>query len=329
MTNSLSNPPASDAIDRDAIRATREAIAPHVRQTPTIEVDGRELGLDPCTVVLKLEHLQHTGSFKARGAFANLLLRDVPDAGVAAASGGNHGAAVAYAARRLGVRARVFVPGYSSPAKVDRIRRYGAELVVGGDDIGDSFAACTAWSAESGALEVHPYDQRETMLGTGTLAAELEEQVGQIDRVLVAVGGGGLLGGIASWFAGRVGVVGVEPVDAPTLHHALAAGGPVDAPIGSLAADSLAPRRLGELVYPILARWANGPALVDDTAIAEAQHRLWDRLRIVVEPGGATAFVSLVAGAVTPQPGERIAVILSGANTASIPSASAQGASPR
>jgi threonine dehydratase len=271
--------------------------------------------------VLKLEQLQHTGSFKARGAFANLLLRDVPDVGVAAASGGNHGAAVAFAARQLGVRARVFVPGYSSPAKVDRIRRYGADLVVGGDDIGDSFAACTAWSAESGALEVHPYDQRETMLGTGTLAAELEDQIGPVDRVLAAVGGGGLLGGIASWFAGRVDVVGVEPVGAPTLHHALAAGGPVEAPIGSLAADSLAPRRLGELVYPILARWANGPALVDDGAIAEAQYRLWDRFRIVVEPGGATAFASLVAGAVTPQPGERIAVVLSGANTATIPPA--------
>jgi threonine dehydratase len=159
------------------------------------------------------------------------------------------------------------------------------------------------------------------MLGTGTLAAELEEQAGPLDRLLVAVGGGGLLGGIASWFGGRVDVVGVEPVDAPTLHDALAAGGPVDAPIGSLAADSLAPRRLGELVYPIAARWANHPVLVDDAAIANAQHHLWDRLRIVVEPGGATAFASLLTGAVTPQPGERIAVILSGANTASVPAA--------
>ena len=321
MTNSLSNQAVDGGVDPAAIERTRALIRPHVRRTPVIEVDGQEFGLGPCSLVLKLEYLQHAGSFKARGAFANLLLRDVPEVGVAAASGGNHGAAVALAAQRLGHPARVFVPGYSSPAKVDRIRRYGAELVVGGDDIGDSFAACTAWAAESGALQVHPYDQRETMLGTGTLATELEEQAGPLDRVLVAVGGGGLLGGIASWFAGGVDVVGVEPVDAPTLHHALAAGGPVVAPIGSLAADSLAPRRLGELVYPIAARWANRPVFVDDAAIAVAQHQLWDRLRIVVEPGGATAFASLVSGAVTPQPGERIAVILSGANTASIPAA--------
>ena len=319
MTNSLSNDVIAGDIDRATIAATLGLIRPHIRRTPVIEIDARELGLMPCTLVLKLECLQHAGSFKARGAFANLLLRDVPPVGVAAASGGNHGAAVAFAARRLGVPARVFVPAYSSAAKIDRIRAYGAELMIGGDDIGDSFAACAAWADESGALQIHPYDQRETMLGTGTLAAELEDQAGALDRVLVAVGGGGLLGGIASWFAGRVDVVGVEPVDAPTMHAALAAGGPVEAPIGSLAADSLAPRRLGELVYPIVARWAAAPVLVDDTAIAEAQHRLWDRLRIVVEPGGATALASLVAGVVTPGTGERIAVVLSGANTSSIP----------
>jgi threonine dehydratase len=317
----VSNQAIDGGIDRAAIERTRALIRPHVRSTPVIEVEGQELGVGPCTLVLKLEYLQHAGSFKARGAFANLLLRDVPDLGVAAASGGNHGAAVALAAQRLGHPARVFVPGYSSAAKVDRIRRYGAELILGGNDIGDSFAACRAWARESGALEVHPYDQRETMLGTGTLAAELEEQADPLDRVLVAVGGGGLLGGIASWFTGRVDVVGVEPVDAPTLHHALAAGGPVDAPIGSLAADSLAPRRLGDLVYPIAVRWANQPVLVDDAAIAEAQHRLWDRLRIVVEPGGATALASLVAGSVSPRPGERVGIVLSGANTATIPSA--------
>ena len=263
----------------------------------------------PCTVVLKLEHLQHTGSFKARGAFANLLLRDVPDVGVAAASGGNHGAAVAYAARRLGVRARVFVPGYSSPAKVDRIRRYGAELVVGGDDIGDSFAACTAWSAESGALEVHPYDQRETMLGTGTLAAELEEQAGPVDRVLV--------GGRRRRTARRHRVVvrrsrrrrrcrARRRADAaPRARRGRTRRRPDRQPGRRLART--APTRRARLPD----RWRagrTGPALVDDAAIAEAQHRLWDRLRIVVEPGGATAFASLVAGVVTPRPGERIAV---------------------
>lgn len=328
MSRSLPNPSSGRDIDRDTIGTTRALIASHVRRTPVVEVDGRELGLPACTLVLKLEHLQHTGSFKARGAFANLLVRQVPDVGVTAASGGNHGAAVAYAARRVGVPARVFVPGYSSPAKVDRIRHYGAELVVGGDDIGDSFAACTEWSRESGALEVHPYDQRETMLGTGTIGAELEEQAAPVDRLLAAVGGGGLLAGLASWFAGSVDVVGVEPVDAPTLHHALAAGQPVLAPVGGLAADSLGPRRLGDLVYPILARWANRPVSVDDAAIAESQRRLWEHLRLVVEPGGATALASLVAGVVTPRPDERIAVIVSGANTASIPSPSKPGASP-
>ena len=328
MTHDVANTLTGQPIDRDAIETTRTLIAPHVRRTPVIEIDGEELGLPPCALALKLEFLQHAGSFKARGAFANLLLRDIPDVGVTAASGGNHGAAVAYAAQRLGIRARVFVPAYSSPAKVDRIRRFGAELVVGGDDIADSFAASAAWSQESGALNVPPYDQRETMLGTGTLAAELEEQVGGLDRVLAAVGGGGLLGGIASWFAGRVAVVGVEPVGAPTMHHALAAGRPVDAPIGSVASDSRAPRRIGELVYPILARWADQPALVDDAPIVEAQRRLWDALRIAVEPGGATAAAALVAGAIVPRPGERIAIVLSGANIASLPTVTEKGASP-
>ena len=309
----------STTIDRQAIAATRDVIAPHVRVTPVIEVDGRDLGLPACTLVLKLEQLQHAGSFKTRGAFANLLLRDVPAVGVTAASGGNHGAAVAYAAQRIGVRAKVFVPEYSSPAKVERIRGYGAELVVGGDDIGDSFAASERWAAETGALLVHPYDQRETMLGTGTLAAELEEQAGPVDRVLVAVGGGGLIGGVASWFAGEVEVVGVEPEASPTMHRALAAGEPVVAEVGGIAADSLAPRRFGALVYPIVARWANRPVLVDDGAIAAAQRRLWEHLRVVVEPGGATAFAALLAGRIVPDPGQRVAVILSGANTTLAP----------
>ena len=290
-----------------------------------IEVDGRELGLVACTVVLKLEHLQHTGSFKARGAFANLLLRDVPDAGVAAASGGNHGAAVAYAARRLGVRARVFVPGYSSPAKVDRIRGYGAELVVGGDDIGDSFAACTAWAAESGALEVHPYDQRETMLGTGTIAAELEEQVGS-DRPACWSQSAAADCSAASRRGSPVASTS-SASSRSTRRRCTTPSQPANRWSPRSAAWPLtrsAPRRLGELVYPIVARWANQPVLVDDAAIAEvaasavgspADRRRagrGDRVRRRSSPARSRR-----------EPGERIAVVLSGANTASIPSSPA------
>ncbi len=199
---------------------------------------------------LKLELTQHSGSFKARGAFANLLMREVPPAGVAAASGGNHGAAVAYAARQLGHKARIFVPEISSPAKIARIRGYGADLAVGGKVYAEALAACEAYIAETGALSVHAFDQVETMLGQGTVGLELERQVPDLDTLLVAVGGGGLIAGIAAWYEGKVKVVGVEPRLAPTLSMALAAGRPVDAPAGGLAADSLAPKRIGELVFP-------------------------------------------------------------------------------
>ena len=219
----------SSPIDRAAIASAYDVIAPHIRATPVLEVRGADLGIEVDSLVLKLEFMQYAGSFKARGAFANLLLRAVPDAGVVASSGGNHGAAVAYAAQRLGVMAKIFVPAFSSPAKVQRIRQYGADLVVGGDDIAEAFAASSEWAATTGAMHVHPFDQRETLLGTGTLARELEQQANEVDTVLVAVGGGGLLAGIASWFAGAASVVGVEPEAAPTLARALAAGHPVEA----------------------------------------------------------------------------------------------------
>ena len=204
--------------------SARSAVAPHVRRTPVIELPGADLGLDDCTLLFKLEYLQHSGSFKARGAFANLLLRDVPEAGVVAASGGNHGAAVAYAASRLGVPAKIFVPTISSPAKIARIRGYGAELVVTGDRYDDARAASEEWAAGSGAMRVHPFDQPETLLGTATLGAELQEQAPDADTVLIAVGGGGLIGGVASWYDGGVSIVGVEPPAAPTLTRALEAG---------------------------------------------------------------------------------------------------------
>ena len=230
-------------IDREQILATEKIIRPHVRRTPVVESGGREFGLAPFSIVFKLELLQHSGSFKARGAFANLLLRNIPTAGVAAASGGNHGAAVAFAAQKLGVPAKIFVPTVASPEKIERIRSYGADLVITGDRYADSLAASEAWVRQSGALPIHAYDQPETLLGQGSVGSELEEQSPRIDTLLVAVGGGGLIGGIAAWNSGRVKIVAVEPEAAPTLHLALQAGRPVDSPAGGIAADSLARRR--------------------------------------------------------------------------------------
>ncbi len=306
------------AIGRERIAATERLIRPHIRRTPVIEADGADFGLDPLHVTFKLELLQHSGSFKARGAFANLLMRKVPPAGVVAASGGNHGAAVAYAAMRLGVPARIFVPSVSSPAKVQRIRDYGADLVVGGERYADALAASEAWVARSGALAVHAFDQTETLLGQGTLGMELEEQVTVLDTLLVAVGGGGLIGGIAAWYAGKIKVVGVEPEAAPTLSKALEAGRPVDAEAGGIAADSLAPRRVGELMFPIAARHVSRVALVTDEAIRAAQEALWKALRIVAEPGGAAAFAALLSGRYRPRPGERVGVLVSGGNTVAV-----------
>jgi threonine dehydratase len=315
----MTAPVACDqAIDRDAIARVEAVIRPHVRTTPVVEIAARELGLDGFRVVLKLEQLQHAGSFKTRGAFANLLLREVPPAGVVAASGGNHGVAVAYAASRLGVAAKIFVPTVSHPAKIQRIRDYGADLEVGGERYADALEASVAWTARSGALPVHAFDQRETLLGQGTLAAELERQAPQLDTLLVAVGGGGLIGGIAAWHGGRVRVIGVEPRDAPTLTAALAAGRPVDAAAGSIAADSLAPRRVGELMFPIAQAYVDRVLLVTDDEIARAQRLLWDSLRLIAEPGGAAALAALLAGHYRPRAGERVGVVVSGGNTAAI-----------
>jgi threonine dehydratase len=308
----------ASSIDREGIAATHEVIRPWVRRTPVLEVSGADFGLAGIPLVLKLELFQHAGSFKSRGAFANLLLRKVPAAGVVAASGGNHGAAVAYAAMRLGVRAKIFVPTVASPAKIRRIREYGADLVVGGDRYADALAASEAWTAESGAMPVHAFDQPETLLGQGTVGLELEAQAPALDTVLVAVGGGGLIGGIAAWYAGRVKVVGVEPEGAPTLTQALRAGRPVDAEAGSIAADSLAPRRVGELMFPIARAYVDRVALVSDAAIRHAQEALWGAARVVAEPGGAAALAAVLGGGYAPAPGERVGVVLSGANTTAV-----------
>jgi threonine dehydratase len=305
-------------IDRARIAETHRLIQPHIRATPVVELTGADFGLPAFPLTLKLELLQHAGSFKTRGAFANLLTRAIPAAGVVAASGGNHGAAVAYAAMRLGVSAHVFVPTVSSPVKIARIRAYGAELVVGGDRYADALAASQAFAARSGALPVHAFDQEETLLGQGTIGLELMRQAPDLDTLLVSVGGGGLVGGIAAWCAGRPRVIGVEPETAPTLTRALAAGKPVDAEAGGIAADSLAPRRVGELMFPIARAHVARVALVADAAIRRAQEALWETLRVVAEPGGAAAFSALLDGAYVPEPGERVGVVVSGGNTTAV-----------
>ena len=283
-----------------------------------VELDGRDLGLRSFPLTLKLELLQHSGSFKARGAFTNLLSRPVPRTGVVAASGGNHGAAVAFAAMKLGVPARIFVPTVSSAAKVDRIRSYGADLVITGERYADALAASESWAAESGAMPVHAFDQVETILGQGTLGLELESQAPDLDTIITAVGGGGLISGLAVWYGARRKIVGVEPELAPTLTRALAAGRPVDAEAGGVAADSLAPRRVGELVFPIVRKHVAEVVLVTDQAIRDAQEKIWNTVRIVVEPGGAAALAALLSGRYRPEPGERVGIVVSGGNTVAV-----------
>ena len=306
-------------IDRAEIGAVERTIRPYVRRTPTIAVESGDFGLAGGTLRLKLELLQHAGSFKARGAFTNLLLRAAPAVGVVAASGGNHGAAVAYAARRLGLPATIFVPAITSPAKIERIRSYGAELVVGGERYADALAASEAHVAATGALAIHAYDQVETLLGQGTVGLEMEADAPDLDTLLVAVGGGGLIGGIASWYAGRIRIVAVESDGAPTLRDAFAAGGPVDAPAGGIAADSLAPRQVGKLAYAIArAHVAPEVVLVTDDEIVGAQRALWSTLRIVAEPGGAAALAALLSGRYTPGREERVGVLVCGGNTTAV-----------
>ncbi len=289
-----------------------------MRRTPVLDIEAADFGLAPGRVSLKLELMQHTGSFKARGAFTNLLTRAVPAAGVVAASGGNHGAAVAFAARQLGKPATIFVPTVSSPAKIERIQGYGAHCVITGERYDEALAASRVWAAESGALPIHAYDQIETLMGQATLGLELEEQAPDLDTLLVAVGGGGLIGGIAAWYGGRVRIVGVEPEQCPTLARALEAGRPVDAPSGGVAADSLAPRQVGEMMFPLAQAYISRVALVPDEAILAAQKALWETVRVLPEPGGGAAFAALLSGVYRPEPGERVGVVVCGGNTTAV-----------
>jgi threonine dehydratase len=300
------------SVDRDTIAEAAHRIAPHIRLTPVIDV-----GVSGMTrpVTLKLELLQHTGSFKARGAFNNLVGRAIPAAGIAAASGGNHGAAVAYAAQKLGVKARIFVPELASPAKVARIASYGAEIVQKGATYYEALTGCEAHVAATGALNVHAYNEEPTLQGQGTLARELEDQVPDLDTLLVAVGGGGLIGGIAAWYESRIKVVGVEPETCNALHAALAAGHPVKVAPSGVAVDSLGASFAGSLMFPIAQRHIDHVALVGDEDISAAQRHLWQNLQLVTEPGGAAALAALLSGTYKPEKDERVGVLLCGANT--------------
>jgi threonine dehydratase len=297
------------------ILAAYARIKPHIRRTPVLRVDAGEFGVElRSPLALKLELLQHTGSFKPRGAFNNLLSRSVPAAGVAAASGGNHGAAVAYAAERLGHKATIFVPDVSAPVKIARIKGYGADTRVGGARYADALEQCVAFVKQSGALSVHAYDAAETIAGQGTVGLEWQEDAGELDTVLVAVGGGGLIAGIAAWYARGVKVIGVEPEGSCCLHASLEAGRPVDVTVESIAADSLGARNTGQLVFDVARQNVDHVVLVPDDAIVAAQRLLWDRLRIAAEPGGAAALAAIICGSYQPRADEKVGVLICGGN---------------
>jgi threonine dehydratase len=311
---------------RDDLHAAAARLAPHVRRTPILEIDGNDLGTK-ARVVLKLELLQHTGSFKARGALNTLLTREVPPGGVVAASGGNHGAAVAWAAGRAGVPAQVFVPATSPPVKARRIAAYGADVVVVDGYYPDALAASREWAAERPAgravTEVHAYDAPEVVAGQGSLGLELADQIPDADQVLVSCGGGGLFAGVALALDGGPEVLPVEPVRCRTLAAALAAGGPVQGEVGGVAADSMGAATAGRIAYAVAASRGISPPLVPDDAIVAAREFLWERCRILAEPGGATAFASLFCGAVRPAAGTTVVVVVSGGNTLEVPGSGA------
>ena len=304
---------------REEIIAAAERIAGHVRVTAVMQASLPGAGISCGPLQLKFEHTQHTGSFKARGAFNTLLQGPVPPAGVVAASGGNHGAAVAYAARSLGYPARIFVPEYAGPAKIALIREQGADLVVVPGVYADAAALARAHAAATGALQIHAYDAPMTIAGQGTLMKEWEDQGLTADTVLIAVGGGGLIGGALAWLQGRRRVVAVEPELAPTLHMALRDGPQARVDVSGIAANALGAGQIGRLSHGLAVQVGVTSVLVSDAAIAEAQRLLWRGLRQLVEPAGATALAALISGAYRPSPGERVGVLLCGANPAPDP----------
>ena len=313
-------------ITPEDIRAAAQRIAPYIRTTPVMQLEANWFDV-PGDTFLKLESLQVTGSFKPRGAFNRLLGQPMPAAGVIAASGGNHGIAVAYAAQKLGVRAEIYVPSLATELKRKMLTELGAQVVVAGNTYVEALAASEARAASSGALKVHAFDDAATVAGQGTIATELDVQLPDMDTVLVSVGGGGFIGGIAAWFAGRVKVVAVEPTLCPTYNRALRARMPVDVETGGIAADSLGCRRIGEVPFSVLLPGVGDSVLISDEQIRDAQTVLWEKLRIASEPGGATAFAALASGAYVRAPGERVAVIICGGNVD--PASLSQGASRR
>jgi threonine dehydratase len=319
FTNRATGNHRERVVNRKSIAENYKLIQPHIRRTPVIEIDAADFGLSSAhKITFKLELFQHAGSFKARGAFTNLLTRKVPSAGVVAASGGNHGVAVAFAAMKLGKPAKIFVPAVASQEKIERIRGFGAELVIAGERYADALAASEKWVAETGAMPIHAFEQIETMIGQGSVGLEIEEQAPKLDTLLVAVGGGGLIGGVAAYYADRVNVIGVEPEAAPTLWNALKAGRPVDSEAGGIAADSLAPKRVGELMFPIAQEYISNVVLVSDDAIQQAQETLWKTFRVVAEPGGAAASAALLSGRYKPKRGERVGILVCGGNTSAV-----------
>lgn len=301
-------------IERSDIEIAAGRISAYVRETPVIALEDGAFGLD-AEVFLKLESLQHTSSFKPRGAFNRILSSDVTEAGVIAASGGNHGAAVAFAARRLGHRAEVFVPTISSRSKVELIERYGPTLRVEGSEYAEALRLSLERAEETGALMIHAYDQPEVVAGQGTLGREFDLQTPGLDTLLVATGGGGLISGVAAWYRDSARIVCVEPAVAPTLHEALENDAPLDVKTGGIAADSLGARRVGDVPFSVAREFVDLATLVEDDAIREAQRLLWRDLRLVAEPGGATALAALISGSYRPEPGERLGVIVCGGNT--------------
>ncbi|MBI2841315.1 MAG: serine/threonine dehydratase [Acidobacteria bacterium] len=296
------------------VEAARERIGGHVRRTPVLELPADTFAAVPTPLALKLETLQHTGSFKVRGAFHRLLSAEIPRAGVVAASGGNHGAAVAFAARALGLPVRVFMPATAPPAKVARVRGYGAEVTLIGAGYDDAREAAAQYAATSGALDVPAFDDLAVIAGQGTVALEVADQA-RFDTLLVAVGGGGLAAGCAAALAGRgVRLVGVETTRTASLHAALAAGGPVEVDVSGVAADALGARRVGRLPFIVLDAAIDRVVLVEDEDVVATQRVLWEELRVVAEPGGAAALAALLRGAYRPAAGERIGIVICGAN---------------
>jgi threonine dehydratase len=300
-------------VTRFDVEDAAQRIAPHVRRTPVLELEPRSFGIEGL-LTLKLEFLQHTGSFKPRGAFNRILSADIDDSGVLAASGGNFGLAVAHAAHELGYPAEIFVPASSPAMKIERIRSYGATVHVIDGFYADAYAACEERAFDTGAVFMHPYDQPAVVAGQGTIASELSQQAPALTTVIVAVGGGGLIGGIAAWYAGDSRVIGVEPQRCPTLTSALKAGEPVDVEVGGVAADALGAARVGTIGFGIATRFVQQVVTVSDEDIMRARRLLWNECRIAVEPGAAATLAAVLTNAYPPLPDERVCLVLCGAN---------------